>query len=145
MISERVLKITKEILSESLGVSADEITLKSYLIEDLGSESIDFLDIFHLAEIQLGIRITEGDLAPELRPPADDEEWEEDINRELKEDELQKLRDRLPASTHDRIVPGLHVYEIVRLINVEALASFFEGKVAAKEAEESGITRDPDA
>src|SRR5437899_981332 len=111
MISEEVLKTTREILAESLGVSEEEIKLESYLIEDLGAESIDFLDIFQLAEMRLGIRISEADIAPDLRPSEDesDEASEQDINRLLTDEELEELKGHLPPSTHDRIKPGLHV------------------------------------
>jgi len=134
MISNAVLEMTKQILADSLGIKESDISLHSYIKEDLGAESIDFLDIFQQAELKFGIRIDEGDLAPELRPPDDDEGWEVDINRELNEPELEKLRSRLPESVHERITPGLHVYEILGLINVETLAGFFQQKVSQKEA-----------
>ena len=132
MSFDKCLEITKEILMESLGVSPDEVKLNSYLIDNLGAESIDFLDIFYQAELKVGIRITEADIAPELRRQEGDEE--PDVNRKLTETELEELKKRLPPSTHDRIVPGLRVYEIMRLVNVEMLVNFFESKLAASEA-----------
>lgn len=49
--TQRILATVKEILSEALGLDADEIQPESKLIEDLGAESIDILDIsFRLEE-----------------------------------------------------------------------------------------------
>ena len=135
MISPHVLETTRQILSESLGVSDEEVQLTSYLIDDLGAESIDFLDIFHLAEVRLGIRISEADFGPQgTMEHTDDEEWEADVNRDLTPAELDEMREKMPLSTHDRIVPGLHVYEIIRLVNVEMLATFFDRKVSELKA-----------
>jgi acyl carrier protein len=129
-LSQAVVDGTRQILADSLGLpSPQNIELTAYVKDDLGAESIDFLDIFQQAELRFGIRINQGDFAPELRPPEDDQAWEADINRELTPAELQKLKDRLPTSTHDRIRTGLHVYDILRLVTVEALAAFFQTKV----------------
>lgn len=128
---DKCLEITIEILMESLGVSPDEVKLNSYLIDNLCAESIDFLDIFYQAELRLGIRISEANIAPELRFQQGDEE--PNVSRELTEIELEELKERLPPSMHDRIVPGLRINEIMRLVTVEDLANFFHSKVVAME------------
>jgi acyl carrier protein len=145
MATDNVFQVIREILVDSLGVTPEEVTLESYLIDDLGAESIDLLDVFYQAEKRLGIRISEADIAPEFRPPPDaNEEWEPDVNRELTAEELQVLRERLPPSAHERIVPGLCVYEIVRLFNVECLVNFLDAKVVALKTAEQGDGKETD-
>lgn len=133
MTQDEIFEATREILVESLGVSADEVKPTSYLIDELGAESIDFLDIFYLAESKLKIRITQDDFAAEIRrsrkSPAQEEGIEWDAGRMLTDEELLELAAHLPVSTHDRIKKGLRVRDIIRLVNVEALAEFFAEKV----------------
>ena len=141
MDNAEIFDATKKILCQSLGVDEEEITSNKYLIEDLGAESIDFLDIFCLAEEELGIRVTQEDLGVDFDRAGEGEEEEDlelEINRELSDEELFKLREKLPVSTHSRIVPGLHVYEIIRLINVETLVNFFKKKVDEKTLNKKG-------
>ena len=128
-VTHTIRELESALNAELMVRSVRGIELTAYVKNDLGAESIDFLDIFQQAELKFGIRINQGDLAPELRPPEDDDAWESDINRELTPAELAKLRDRLPESTHGQIRQGLHVYDILRLITVEALAVFFQTKV----------------
>jgi acyl carrier protein len=53
------------VLSASLGVDEDEITPEARLQEDLGAESIDFLDVVFRLEKEFGIHIPRGELFPE--------------------------------------------------------------------------------
>ena len=55
----------RRVLAESLGVDEDEIMPAGRLQEDLGAESIDFLDIVFRLERQFGIKIPRGELFPE--------------------------------------------------------------------------------
>jgi acyl carrier protein len=55
----------RRVLADSLGVDEDEITPAGRLQEDLGAESIDFLDIVFRLERQFGIKIPRGELFPE--------------------------------------------------------------------------------
>jgi len=54
-----------DILCQSLNLEITDVTLHSTLINDLGAESIDFLDIIFRVEREFGIKIQRGDLFPE--------------------------------------------------------------------------------
>ena len=56
-----------EVLWNALGVDRDEITLDSKLVEDLGAESIDWLDIVFKIEKRFSIKVPFGELFPSLR------------------------------------------------------------------------------
>src|SRR3954452_19994687 len=50
------------VLVQALGVDEDEITPSTTLIEGLGAESIDFLDIVFRLEREFGIEVPRGEL-----------------------------------------------------------------------------------
>src|ERR1700744_5642600 len=56
----------REILADSLGVDEEEVTPTSVLRDDLGAESIDYLDIQFRLEKAFGIKIEKGEMVPEL-------------------------------------------------------------------------------
>jgi acyl carrier protein len=60
-VDERV----KQVLVESLNVDEDDVTPAATLKENLGAESIDFLDIVFRLEREFGIKIPRGELFPE--------------------------------------------------------------------------------
>jgi len=60
-VEERV----KEIIVEQLGVDEEDVTPTATLREDLGAESIDFLDIAFRLEKAFNIKIPRGDMFPE--------------------------------------------------------------------------------
>src|SRR5271165_1707418 len=57
-------RVTK-VLIESLNVDEDQVVPAASLQNDLGAESIDFLDIVFRLEREFGIKIPRGELFPE--------------------------------------------------------------------------------
>lgn len=62
---ETIYEKVKSCLVDVLGVDDDEIEKGSALIEDLGAESIDFVDIIFRLEKTFGIQIPRGELFPQ--------------------------------------------------------------------------------
>lgn len=60
-----VYEKVKTCLMEALGVDEEEISPESRIMDDLGAESIDFLDIVFRLERAFGIKIPRGGLFPE--------------------------------------------------------------------------------
>lgn len=56
---ERVLAVVKRAVAESLAVSPGEIKEESRLIDDLGADSLDFVDIVFMLDRELDIRVRE--------------------------------------------------------------------------------------
>ena len=57
-LEERV----KEIIVEQLGVNAEQVTPEASFIDDLGADSLDFIDIIFNLEKAFEVRLREGDL-----------------------------------------------------------------------------------
>ncbi len=62
VVSERVLAIVTRCVAESLAVPEAEIGPKSRLIDDLGADSLDFVDIVFMLDRELDIRVRETEL-----------------------------------------------------------------------------------
>jgi acyl carrier protein len=65
MSRDDVFNKVKDVLVDALGVDDDEIKEDATLTEDLGAESIDFLDIVFRLEKTFSIKIPRGELFPD--------------------------------------------------------------------------------
>jgi len=65
MTQEEVFNKVKEVLTTALAVDEEEVKPTAKLSEDLGAESIDYLDITFQLEKAFSIKIPKGELLPE--------------------------------------------------------------------------------
>ena len=65
MSREDVYSKVQGVLVDALGVDEEQVTPTSRLKQDLGAESIDFLDIVFRLEKAFSIKIPRGELVPE--------------------------------------------------------------------------------
>src|ERR1044071_6966297 len=62
---EEIFKKVQAVLVDALGVDEEEVTPEAVIKDDLGAESIDFLDISFRLEKAFGIKIGKGEMMPE--------------------------------------------------------------------------------
>ena len=60
---DEVFEKVKDVLVEALGVEKDEINREARLVNDLGAESIDFLDIIFQLEKAFSIKIEQKEFS----------------------------------------------------------------------------------
>ncbi|HTV46970.1 MAG TPA: phosphopantetheine-binding protein [Phycisphaerae bacterium] len=65
MTQEEVFNKVREVLTNALAVDSDEVKPEARLNQDLGAESIDYLDIQFQLEKAFNIKISQGELWPE--------------------------------------------------------------------------------
>ena len=59
---EDVLPTLRKMIAESLALDEGEIALESRLIDELGADSLDFVDLMFAIEKAFGVRLRESDL-----------------------------------------------------------------------------------
>ena len=65
MPREEIYSKVQAVLVDALGVDEEEVTPTAVIRDDLGAESIDFLDIMFRLEKAFGIKIPRGEMIPE--------------------------------------------------------------------------------
>src|SRR6185369_7720687 len=65
MSREEIYSKVQAVLVDALGVDEEEVTPNAVIKDDLGAESIDFLDISFRLEKVFGIKIGKGEMMPE--------------------------------------------------------------------------------
>jgi len=65
MSRDEIFKKVQTVLVDALGVDEEEVTPTAVIRDDLGAESIDFLDIMFRLEKEFGIKIPRGEMIPE--------------------------------------------------------------------------------
>lgn len=118
-VEERV----RRIVAEALDRPEAEVRPSSSLIDDLGAESIDFLDLVFRLESAFGIKISEEEIwaGSANLARADAETFERGIAR---------LRAEMPDFRWDRFPDGVTRSDLPRLITVRTIVSHLERAVA---------------
>jgi len=127
---EEILSKVTASLVDALGVSEDEVSPEASLTEDLGAESIDFLDIVFRLEKAFGIKIPRGDLFPEnlLSSP----EYVKD--GKLTDGGLTVLRVKMPYADLSQFTENPVVSELGRLFTVGMIVNYVADKLGSQAA-----------
>ena len=123
--NEAIGEHVRVIVAEALGKPAADVKLESILMEDLGAESLDFLDIVFRIERDFGIEITRGEMERASRGDMSQEEFAP--TGVISEAGLARLRELMPEAAH-RIAPGLRPSTILTLFTVQTFANMVIGK-----------------
>ncbi len=62
MTSDEVFERVKIIVADKLGVEEDEISLNSELVEDLGADSLDLVDLVMAFEDEFGTKVEDEEI-----------------------------------------------------------------------------------
>jgi acyl carrier protein len=109
-----------EIVAAALAQPRERVKLGSNLMEELGAESLDFLDIVFRLERTFAIEITRGEIENAARGDMSDEEFAP--GGVIGEAGLRRLRDFMPEAA-ERIRPGLRPMQIMTLFSVRTFAN----------------------
>ena len=115
------------VLAEALGVDEDEIMPAVRLQEELGAESIDFLDIVFRLEREFGIKIPRGELFPESIFQGDPE-FVKDGKVTAKG--LAELRSKMPYADLTDFERNPTLEGISDLFTVNLIVSYIESKLS---------------
>lgn len=122
---DEVFGKVQEVLEDALGVDEDEVTSEAKLVEDLGAESIDFLDIVFRLEKAFGIKIDQSELFPES--VLNDPNYVQD--GKVTDQGMAELRSRLPHADLSEFEQSRDVEEFANVFTVDAIVKFVQAKL----------------
>lgn len=121
----------RKIIADSLARDVSGVHLNSVLINDLGAESLDFLDIVFKLEQTFKIQITRGEMELAAQGNMSAEEFAP--QGVISEAGLDRLRELMPEAS-DRISKGLRPAQIVGLFTVRTFVTVVNGKLSNQTA-----------
>ena len=116
---------------EALGLDEDEVEPDSQVIEDLGAESLDFLDIAFRLERAFGVKVPRGEIQRSAEATAG-EEFE--VEGKLTAAGAVALREAMPEVDPGDISEGFLVRDIPRLFTVRTFHNMVMKLLAEKES-----------
>ena len=122
---EEILDKVRLTLVDALGVDDDEITEAAKLVDDLGAESIDFLDIVFRLEKNFALKIPRGELFPENL--AADASLVAD--GKVTAEGIAQLRSTMPHFDADALAADPRVENIQSLLTVKMIVNFISKRV----------------
>jgi acyl carrier protein len=120
-----------QVISDSLCVDLESVTLKSNLMRDLGAESIDFLDIMFRLEKEFSIKIPQREIERMARGGLTPEEFE--VNGVLQAKGAERMRALLPELDPAELRDGLQLRELPSLFTVEVFSNIVKRKLTSGE------------
>ena len=122
---DEIVKKVQGVLVECLGVDNDEVTATAVIKDDLGAESIDFLDISFRLEKAFGIKIGKGEMMPENL--TNDPSFAQ--NDTVTPAGIAELKKRMPYSDFTEFEKNPTVENMSKLFTVNTIVHFVEGKL----------------
>jgi acyl carrier protein len=121
MSQEQIDAAVKEAVIEALALDEDEVTPDSTLMEDLGAESIDLLDILFRIERSTGVKIQASDLGEYIQGGIPDDEFS-DQNEVITDKGLAHLKQVMPQINEDELRGNLQAEDVISHFTVANLS-----------------------
>jgi acyl carrier protein len=123
-IFQRLLPLVQEIT----GVVPERIRMESVLVEDLGAESLDLLDLSFLIEEAFGVTMGADDFERRARSGSPDGSY--DREGLLTEEAIGRLRAALPEVPSEKLQPGMPRIALPRVLSVAVFVHQIQRKLA---------------
>lgn len=130
--TEAIELAVREVIAESLAIAVETVKPDVSLMNSLGVESLDFLDIVFKLERLYEIQITRGELEKAARGDMAEEEFAP--NGVISEVGLTRLRELMPEAA-ENIKTGLRPVQILTLFTVQTLVRLVQNKLPPESAE----------
>jgi acyl carrier protein len=124
---DELFEKVRDVLSDALGVDAEEVSPQATLQGDLGAESIDFLDIVFRLEKAFAIKIPKGELFPDdLLNNPDFVEGDR-----MTATGLNRLKAAMPHADFSKFESAPLVSKMPDLFTVNTIINYVENKLKA--------------
>jgi len=128
MTRDEIYAKVKDVLVDALGVDEEDVTPDAVIRDDLGAESIDFLDIMFRLEKTFGIKIPRGEMMPENLQ--NDPELVQDGKVTAKG--IAMLKEKMPHSDFTEFEKDPRLDAMSKLFTVDAVVNYVERKLSGK-------------
>lgn len=117
----------KEAVVEALALDDDEVTPEATLMDELGAESIDLLDILFRIEKSTGVKIEASDLGDYIQGGISDDEFsdEDQVISEVGAGQLHKV---MPQTDPADLAGKLKADEVMTLFTVQNLVEMVSSR-----------------
>ena len=110
----------KEAVVQALALDEDEVTPDATLMDDLGAESIDLLDILFRIEKATGVKIEAADLGDYIQGGIPDDEFSDD-DQIVTAKGAEQLNRVMPQVDPEEVAGSLNAEEVITLFTVQNL------------------------
>ena len=125
MPREEIYSKVQAVLVDALGVDEDEVKPDAVIRDDLGAESIDFLDIMFRLEKAFGIKIPKGEMMPENI--ANDPNIVKD--GVVTPGGIAMLKEKMPHSDFSNFEKDPKLDNMAKLFTVDAIVNYVQTKL----------------
>jgi acyl carrier protein len=125
MTREEIFKKVQAVLVDALSVDEEEATPNAVLRDDLGAESIDYLDIAFRLEKAFNIKVPISEMMPENL--ASDPNYVKDGR--VTPAGLAELKAKMPHADFTEFEKDPELEKMSRLFTVDMVVNFVEGKL----------------
>jgi acyl carrier protein len=125
--------VVKDAVTQALALDDDEVTPDATIMEDLGAESIDLLDILFRIEKATGVKIEAADLGDHIQGGIPDDEFS-DANDVLTAKGAEQLHKVMPQTDPAEIEGKLHAEAVMSLFTVGNLTDMVKARAEAVSA-----------
>ena len=130
MSREEIYEKVQAVLVDALGVDEEEVTPNAVIKDDLGAESIDFLDIMFRLEKAFGIKIPKGELMPE-NVASDPNIVSEGV---VTPQGIAMLKEKMPHSDFSSFEADPKLDNMSKLFTVNAIVNYVQSKLEQPQA-----------
>ena len=125
MSRDEIYSKVQAVLVDALGVDEEEVTPNAVIRDDLGAESIDFLDIMFRLEKAFGIKIPKGEMMPENL--ANDPNVVQ--NGTVTPAGIAMLKSKMPHSEFSEFERDPKLDKMIKLFTVNAIVNYVQQKL----------------
>jgi acyl carrier protein len=130
MTNDEIYSAVETAVAEALGLDEDEVTPDATLLDDLGAESIDLLDILFRLERTLGVKVQASDLADHVQGGIPDEEFG-DENEIITPKGMEQLKKVMPQLQGMDLDGKLEADKVMSYFTVQNLADLVAARAEA--------------
>ncbi|MGW4125691.1 acyl carrier protein [Nocardia sp. NPDC004711] len=117
-------------VAEALGIEEDEVTAEASLLDELGAESIDLLDILFRIERLTGTKVTVAELSNYVQGGIPDDEFGDEEANVITEAGMAQLKKVMPQLAEMDLDGKLEPQRVMTLFTVANLVALVETRAA---------------